>query len=313
LRVFQLVLRGVVEALVPDTHAEGLWCGHRTFLVDGSAFSMSDTPELQARFGQPSGQRPGCGFPVAKILALFHAGTGLLLEVLVAPLRSHEMALVSELHPDLKPGDVLVADRGFCSFAHLVLLANQGVHAVFRMHQRQIVDFTPRRPHARPGDKRAPKGLPRSRWLKQLGVLDQVVEWFRPEDPPEWMTQEQFAALPETVILRELRYRVGRRGFRTPWVTLITTLLDDEVYPLEALAELYGMRWRVEICQADCISRYALYQSAQSPHSGRRGVVGTGKMEPETPGDPPRRIIMRHPIQRVVPPHPATARAVLSA
>jgi hypothetical protein len=246
LRVFQLVLRGVVEALVPDTHAEGLWRGHRTFLIDGSAFSMSDTPELQARFGQPSGQRPGCGFPVAKILALFHAGTGLLLEVLVAPLRSHEMAQVSELHPDLRPGDVLVADRGFCSFAHLVLLVNQGVHAVFRMHQRQIVDFTPRRPHALPGDKSAPKGLPRSRWLRRLGVLDQVVEWFRPVVPPEWMTQEQFAALPETVILRELRYRVGRRGFRTPWVTLITTLLDDEVYPLEALAELYGMRWRVE-------------------------------------------------------------------
>jgi Transposase DDE domain len=207
---------------------------------------MPDTPELQARFGQPSAQRPGCGFPVAKILALFLAGTGLLLEILATPLRSHEMARVSEVHPALKPSDVLVGDRGFCSFTHLVLLANRGVHAVLRMHQRQIVDFTPRRPHARPTDKRAPKGMPRSRWLQQLGVLDQVVEWFRREDPPEWMAQERFAALPETVILRELRYRVGRSGFRTPCVTLVTTLLDDEVYPLEALAEFYGMRWRVE-------------------------------------------------------------------
>jgi Transposase DDE domain len=263
---------------------------------------MPDTPELQARFGQPSAQRPGCGFPVAKILALFLAGTGLLLEILATPLRSHEMARVSEVHPALKPSDVLVGDRGFCSFTHLVLLANRGVHAVLRMHQRQIVDFTPRRPHARPTDKRAPKGMPRSRWLQQLGVLDQVVEWFRREDPPEWMAQERFAALPETVILRELRYRVGRSGFRTPCVTLVTTLLDDEVYPLEALAEFYGMRWRVEVCQADYNSRYTLYQSAKSSHGGGRGVVGTGKMEPEAPRNPPRSIIMRHSIQRVVPP-----------
>jgi hypothetical protein len=246
LRVFQAVLRGVVDALVPDTHTAGLWRGHRTFLVDGSSFSMPDTPELQACFGQPGAQRPGCGFPVATILALFHAGTGLLLEVLVAPLRSHEMALVSKIHPELTASDILVADRGFCSFAHLALLTTQGVHAVLRMHQRQIVDFRPRRPYALHGDKTALKGLPRSRWLRQLGVLDQVVEWFGPLDRPEWMPHDQFAALPETLIVRELRYRVGRRGFRTPWVTLVTTLLDEKVYPLEALAELYGMRWRVE-------------------------------------------------------------------
>jgi hypothetical protein len=247
LAVFQIVLRDLVKALIPDTETEGLWRGHRTFLVDGSAFSMPDTPELQEQFGQPGAQRPGCGFPVAKILALFHAGTGVLLKVMVAPLRSHEMASVGGIHPALGPGDVLIGDRGFCSFAHLALLSVGGILAVVRMHQRQIVDFTPGRPHALPGAKRGAKGLPRSRWLRGLGVLDQGVEWLKPEDRPEWMTAEQYGALPGSLTVRELRYEVGRPGFRTRTVTLVTTLLDAEAYPLDALAGLYGARWRVEL------------------------------------------------------------------
>ena len=149
---------------------------------------MPDTPELQNHFGQPGCQPPGCGFPVAKILALFHAGTGLLLDVIATPLRTHEMAHVDGIHPTLKANDVLVGDRGFCSFAHLSLLLAPAAHAVFRIHQKQIVDFTPGRPHASPRDKKAPAGRPRSRWLRSLGVLDQVVEWIKPASRPVWMT-----------------------------------------------------------------------------------------------------------------------------
>lgn len=242
LAVFRAVLRFVIRALVPSTEAEGLWRGHRTFLIDGSSFSMPDEPELQQHFGQPGNQAPGCGFPVARILALFHAGTGLLLDVVAAPLRSHEMSRVDGVHPTLKAGDVLVGDRGFCSFAHLALLLGRGVHAVFRVHQKQIVDFTPGRPQA----GRRDKGRPRSKWLRSPGALDQVVEWLKPEARPAWMAPEPFAALPGVIVVRELRYRVALRGFRTHSVTLVTTLIDAEAYPLEALAELYGTRWRVE-------------------------------------------------------------------
>jgi hypothetical protein len=216
-------------------------------LIDGSAFSMPDTPALQKKFGQPGAQKPGCGFPVAKFLSLFHAGTGLLLEIIPTSLRSHEMASVSGIHPALKSNDVAVADRGLCSFAHIAMLIRGGIYAVFRMHQRQIVDFTPNRPHVCNTGKSATKGLPRSRWLRRLGILDQVVEWFKPNDKPEWMSEEEYAQLPETLIVRELRYEVGRPGFRTRTVTLVTTLLDAELYPLEALANLYGVRWRVEL------------------------------------------------------------------
>jgi hypothetical protein len=247
LKVFQRVLRNLVPTLTPTTQAQGRWRGHRTWLVDGSSCSMPDTPELQKQFGQPSNQTPGCGFPVASFLALFHAGSGLLIEIILTPLCSHEMSKVGAIHPALKSGDVLVGDRGFCSFAHLAILARDGVFAVFRVHQRQIVDFTPHRRAALPGQRSQVKGRPRSRWLRSLGVLDQVVEWFKPEQRPTWMTVEQYADLPETLTVRELRYRVGRPGFRTRWVTLVTTLSDAQEYPLEELADLYATRWRVEL------------------------------------------------------------------
>jgi hypothetical protein len=248
--VWQQLRRRTVGVCEPTTHAEGRWCGHRTFLVDGTGMSMPDTPDRQEAFGQPGGQRPGCGFPVAHLLALFHAGAGFLLEVLAAPWHTNDMAHVAALQATLRPGDVLVGDRAFCSFAHLACLAQQGFHAVFRMHQKHMVAFTPSRPHTTPKPRAAQKGLPRSRWLRQLGVTDQLVEWVKPVrlpiHPPAWMTPELFAALPAVLCVRELRYRVTQAGFRTQTVTLVTTLLAVDVYPADALAALYHIRWQVE-------------------------------------------------------------------
>jgi Transposase DDE domain len=244
--VFQAVLREMVKVLIPATEAAGLWLGHRVLLIDGSSFSMPDTAPLQAAFGQPSNQAKGCGFPVAHILALFHAGTGLLLEVAAAPLRSHDMAGVGGILPLMKRGDVLVADRGFCSFAHLAMLMSKGVHAVFRLHQKPIVDFTPGRAHARPGQRGSAKGMPRSRWVRALGLSDQVVEYFKPARGPSWLSAAAYAALPESFPVRELRYRIEAPGFRTREVTLVTTLTDAVAYPADAMAKLYATRWRVE-------------------------------------------------------------------
>ena len=246
LAIYAAVLRDMVRAVIPDTEAIGRWLGHRTFLLDGSSFSMPDTPALQAHFGQPGNQKTGCGFPVAHILALFHAGTGLLLEVAAAPLRSSDLSGILGILPLLAKGDVLVADRGFCSFAHLALLLSRGVHGVFRLHQKQIADFTPGRPHAAPGRKRGVKGMPRSRWIRACGLMDQVVEYFKPTERPAWMSEAEYRALPGSITVRELRYRIEAPGFRTREVTLVTTLTDEAAYPANALASLYGIRWRVE-------------------------------------------------------------------
>jgi IS4 transposase len=248
LRFFDLLLERFGSAVQRSALDEGRWHGHRTFFVDGSGCSMPDTPALQTAFGQPTEQRPGCGFPVARLLGLFHAGTGVLLKLVVAPLLTHDLAQVQAVHPSLQAGDVLVADRGLCSYAHLALLAQAGVHAVLRVGARQLVDFTPGRPCVMPSVRRTPavKGIPRSRWLKALGIHDQLVVWLKPKTCPSWLTQEALAALPDSLVLREVRYHIGTPGFRTRQITLVTTLLDAAVYQVDDLAELYRQRWQIE-------------------------------------------------------------------
>lgn len=230
----------------PGGGGAGLWCGLRAFLVDGSSTITPDVPGLQKAFGQPAGQKAGCGFPVPKLLGLFDAFTGLVVEVLAFPLYTHEQSKVWQLHPLLGAGDLLVGDCGFCSFAHLAMLSARGVCACFRMHQRQVVDFRPHRKSRDRCPKHKRKGRPTSTFVRRLGRHDHVVRWRKPADRPAWMTAAQWAALPEAVDVREVRYTIPRRGQRTRCVTIATTLLDPAKYPKAAVADLYGIRWRVE-------------------------------------------------------------------
>jgi hypothetical protein len=247
LALFENLLQRVCDALHPEIQDCARWRGHRTWSLDGSSFSMPDTPDLQAHFGQPSNQAEGCGFPVAHVLALFHAGTGLLLQVLASPMRTHDMRHAAVMHPELAEDDILLADRGFASFAHLALLFLRKLHAVFRCHQKQIVNFRVGRKHTSKGKPR--KGMPRSRYVKRLGRRDQLVEYAKPrlKDKPKWMDDATFARLPETLLVRELRFDTPQRGHRTKVITLVTTLLDPKLYPAAQLAELYLSRWQIEV------------------------------------------------------------------
>ena len=249
LEVFRRLLRAVGTALRGTDPPGGLWHGHRTFAVDGSSFSMPDMPELQAAFGQAGNQAKGCGFPVARFLALFDSTTGFLRDILAAPLRTHEMSRVADLHPELRSGDVLVGDRGFCSFAHLALLVLRGVHGVFRLHQKLKYLLLTGSEARRLGiAERAGHRHDRSprRVLCRLGVADHIVEWHRPAQRPDWMTAKQYATLPERVVCRIMSYDVIVRGYRTRRITLVTTLLNAELYPWAELAKLYNRRWQVE-------------------------------------------------------------------
>jgi hypothetical protein len=248
LAVFHALLERTAATLRDATAGVSDWFGHRVWVLDGSGFSMPDTPELQRAFGQPGNQKPGCGFPVARWLALFDVATGMLLRSATAPLRTHDVALAKDINDEWKPGDVVLGDCGFCSYAHLARLHVRGLHAVFRMHQRRIVDFTPGRAQAPAKSKRArAPGLPHSGWVLTHGDSDQVVIWYKPKSKPKWMTAEAYAELPEEMLVRELRYRIEASGYRTTEITLVTTLLDATLYPAEALADLYYRRWQVEL------------------------------------------------------------------
>lgn len=236
LKAFELLLDRTGRRLSREEFKEGNWRGHRVFIVDGSSFTMPDTPELRTHFGQPKGQRKGCGFPVAHLLALFHYGTGMLQRVITGPLYTHDMRHVVGVHSDLAAGDLLLADRAFCTFAHISLLCCRGVDAVMRLHQARSVSFQIRRQVRNKG----------SAVLRKLGASDQIVEWRKPKREPAWMTAEQFKTLPSLLQLRILRYRISRKGFRSSEVILVTTLVCPKRYPASALAQLYGQRWTIE-------------------------------------------------------------------
>lgn len=141
---------------------------------------------------------------------------------------------------------MIVGDRGFCSFFHLAMLQARGVMACFRMHQRTIVDFTPNRPSRDKMPKGKKTGTPTSTFLRRLGPRDQVVRYPRPVRAADWMTPEQWAAMPQWLDIRELQYTISARGMRTRSITIATTLLDPVLYPADAIAELYNVRWQVE-------------------------------------------------------------------
>jgi hypothetical protein len=258
LEVLRALLRDTAAAAPCEADADAAaaasatrWCGlvRRVLLVDGSATIAPDTPASRRAFGQPTGQKPGCGFPVPKVLALFDALSGMVLEALCLPLFTHEQSGVWRLHPMLGKGDLLVGDRGFCSYVHLAMLHLRGVLGLFRVHQRQIVDFRPhRKPRGETHRKRDRRGRPRSRFVRRLGKHDQLVAWLKPERRPKWMAHmaARFDALPAELLVREVRYHIRARGQRTRVVTVATTLLDPALYPREKVAELYGLRWSVE-------------------------------------------------------------------
>jgi len=203
------------------------WRGHRTYIIDGSSCSMSDTPSLQNAFQQPKGQKPGCGFPMAKIVGLFHGGSGLLVDLLVEPLYTHEASIAHQLFKWLRKDDLVIGDRAFSTYVIITLLYKRGVHSLMRQHQRRKVDFR------------------RGRFI---GLKDRVITMDRPVKAPRWMSEEEFNQLPETMTVRQLEYTVEAKGYRTERIVLVTTLLDGEKYPHDELAELYDKRWEVETC-----------------------------------------------------------------
>jgi Transposase DDE domain len=251
LAFFQQLHHAVIGHCRPYAAADhdALWCGrHRVFFLDGSSFSMPDTPELRDEFGQPGGQAEGCGFPTAHLLVQFDAHHGYIHRILPSPLRTHDMAHAAFLHKELRPGDIVGGDRAFCSYAHLALLQQRRLFGLFRAHQRQIICFQARRPHGGPGQsKKGQAGMPRSRWLKRLGRDDQLVEYFKPAERPEWLDPKAYAALPASLVVRELRVKIKTPGRRVTVLTLVTTLLSRQHYSKRALAHLYELRWGVEV------------------------------------------------------------------
>ncbi len=243
LELFQRLFRTVTDAMfeavagcVPDLGFRGRG---RVIMLDGSSFSMPDTPQLMDRFGHPTGQKRGCAFPVAHLMMMIDLATGLIVQTLTASWTAHDLTQSVKMLGRLKRGDIALGDRAFGTWGFLTLVLQHQRDAVVRAHGRLKIDFNPD-----PSRDRH-KGGTYVR-LYTLGKNDQVIEWFKPKVKPRWMKAEEFAALPPSIIVRATRYHLHRKGFRTKTVTLLTTLVDHERHPAADLAALYGRRWEIE-------------------------------------------------------------------
>jgi len=121
-----------------------LWKGRAVKIVDGTTVSMPDTPANQAAWPQPPHERPGLGFPLARVVVLFSLAVGTVLDAALGPYsgkETGETALFRSLHDGLQAGDVVLSDRYFCSYFEIALLQQRRVDLVMRLHQRRPLDF----------------------------------------------------------------------------------------------------------------------------------------------------------------------------
>ncbi len=203
-----------------------LWRGLRPKVIDGTTFSAPDTPKNQRAYPQSRSQKPGCGFPLIRLLGVFSLSTGVLLDYARGNKHQPELRLLWKLLGQFKPGDLAVADRGFCSYVLLALLLQLGVASLFRLHQR------------RPADLR--KG-------RRLGKNDRLFIWLKPLLKPRWLPQSWWKKIPAQLAVRVVRSNLVFPGYRPESVTLVTTLLDPERYPARDIAQLYARRWNIEL------------------------------------------------------------------
>jgi hypothetical protein len=200
--------------------------GRTVTVVDCSTTQLADTPKNRKRYSQPSGQKPGCGFPLIKFLALSHLGSGAILRVIMADWKTHDLRLLRRAWEYLRKGDILLGDRAYADYVTLACLPQQEVDVVARLSQTRKVDFR--------------------RAKQRLGKGDALFEWRKGYQQSEILTAEEWRKMPEKITVRILRFEAMIRG-RKQRITLVTTLLDAKAYPAAKLIALYARRWNLEL------------------------------------------------------------------
>ena len=226
--VLRRLVYAVGDALESRLPADWLWLSRHVKMADGTTLLTSDTDANQEAWPQARTQKPGLGFPILRMVVLLSLATAALCGLAIGPYKGKqtgEPALLRELLDRFQRGDVFLGDCAYSSYFLLALLLARGVDVVTRQHQRRRTDF---------------------RSGQRLGDGDHVVVWKRPARP-EWMDEETYATIPETLSVRELRVRVDVRGFRVRELVVVTTLTDAERYPREEIARLFRLRWHVEL------------------------------------------------------------------
>jgi hypothetical protein len=227
-KFFSDVARQTGQTLDTNARSHWLWQGRRVYTYDGSTVTMPDTPENQGDYPQNVAQKPGLGFPIARIAAVFSLSCGAIIDFGIcryAGKGQSELGMLRTLMNIFQSGDVLLADRYMCAWRELFMLKRRGVDCVCRLNVNRKADFR--------------KG-------KRLSKGDHLVRWPKPAfiRSLSWQAQKK---LPEFITVRECCVHVGQAGFRSHTIIIVTTLLDAEKFTTEEIAGLYRARWNAEL------------------------------------------------------------------
>ena len=190
---------------------------------------MPDTRENQQAYPQVYHQKPGLGFPIARIGALISLACGAVVNLgfcQYAGKGQGEVSLLRTLWDILRPQDILLTDALLANWANIVMLRQRGVELVGRLNKaHRTADF---------------------RRGRRLGHEDHIVQWPKPTSIRS-LDRQAYQALPESIPVREAKVRVTQPGFRTRALVVVTTLLDPRQVTKEDLAGLYRARWNNEL------------------------------------------------------------------
>ena len=219
-----------LQKIQASADQEETWRGRRVKVVDGSGLSMPDTKENQEAYPQSKTQKPGCGFPVMRIVVVFSLATGAILDLAKGALSVAERTLFRSLWSLFEPDDVILADCGFCSYADFYFLAQQNIDCVMGNHHRRKVGLE---------------------LVEQFCQGDRLIYWLKMRPCPKWLDKKDWQAVPDKLLIREITFSLDIPGFRTKKVALATTLLDPLNFPKQAFAQLYRRRWMAELFLRD--------------------------------------------------------------
>jgi len=223
--VLRTLAKRTAQELQAGAAPEWKWHGRNVFIADGSHVSMPDTPKNQACYPQPPTQKPGLGFPLARITVLLSLATGTCHDLAIAPYKGKgtgETTLLRRLYDALKPGDVVLADALFDNYFLICELRNRGIDVVVRAKYARVKSVT---------EESRPDG--------------HIVIWQRP-NKPRGMTGEQYRSYPRTLRMREVAVDARDKNNRAKQFKVVTTILDAAIDGGQ-IGSLYERRWSGEL------------------------------------------------------------------
>ena len=228
-KFFSAVACLVGRKLDEQVKREWLWKERRVYMFDGTTVTMPDTPENQQAYPQPYNQKPGLGFPIARLGAITSLASGAILSLGVcryAGKGQSEVGLLRKIWDILSPGDILLGDRLISNWTNIVMLQQRGIELVSRLNKaNRIADF---------------------RIGKRLGKKDHIVRWRKPTSIRS-IDCQTYKSLPDFLEVRECCIPIQQSGFRSETIVVVTTLLDADEFTKDDLAEIYFQRWNAEL------------------------------------------------------------------